>query len=67
MGFLKCLCKLNELVVIKNTFVVFVRRSRKSKWKQTEMTVTSFSPDVARIIAASKNKDKWVKVQIKGR
>jgi len=46
-------------------FVVFIRSSRKSKWKQTKEVVTSFSEHFARLIAASKNRNKWVKVVIK--
>lgn len=42
-------------------FIVFVRSSRKSKWKMKD-TIIHFSEHIARMIAASKNRNKWVKV-----
>ena len=44
-------------------FIVLIRRSRKSKWKQTKEVITHFNKDVARLIAASKFRNNWVKIK----
>jgi len=46
-------------------FIVFIRNSRKQKWRETKEIITSFSEHYARLIAASKNRNKWVKVILK--